>query len=170
MSNERSREKLLEFIDYLAEKGLMAKATAANRKAATSKVLGILSEAESSDVTKLDLDEVMTRFSNLKGKGYTPASMNTYLSRLRGAIDDFNSYLSNPLAFKPGVQVREKPRSEERPSTPERPAPTPPLSSSIVPIAIRSDVVVFVQGLPFDLSEGEAAKIANVVKAMAMPK
>jgi len=180
MANERSRDKLLEFLDYLAEKGLMAKATIAARKAAAGRVLGILSEEEANDVTKLNLDDVMARFLNLEGKSFTPASLTTYLSRLKSAVDDFSTYLENPLGFRPSVQSRDR-RKPERKA--ESPAPTnieqqpsverhpvkAPLSSSILPIPIRPDVTIFVQGLPYNLTEAEASKIANVIRAMATP-
>lgn len=178
MANERSRQKLLEFLDYLAEKGLMAKATVASRKAAASKVLGILSDEEAEDVTKLNLDHVMVRFHNLEGKGYTPASLTTYLSRLKSSVEDFETYLQNPLGFRPSVQMRDKRKPEGKKDESvasaesvrvERPGVKTPLSSSILPIAIRSDTTVFVQGLPYDLTEAEASKIANVIRAMAMP-
>lgn len=178
MANERSRQKLLEFLDYLADKGLMAKATIAARKAAAGKVLGILSDEESHDVTKLNLDDVMTRFHNLEGKSYTPASLASYLSRVKSAVDDFSTYLENPLGFKPSVQTRDKRKpegkkegpmpthTEQKPSA-ERQEVKAPLSSSILPIPIRPDTTVFVQGLPYDLTEAEAGKIANVIRAMA---
>jgi len=180
MTNERSRHNLLEFLDYLAQKGLMARATVAARKAAASRVLGILSDEEASDVTKLDLDEVMARFSNLEGRGFTPASLNTYLSRLKSAVDDFSAYIENPLGFRPSVHTREKRKPErkadvsatvvpERQSGGEAHIVKPPLSSSILPIPIRPDVTVFVQGLPYDLTESEATKVANVIRAMATP-
>jgi len=179
MAGERSRDKLLEFLDYLGDKGLMAKATVSARKAAASKVLGILSTEEAADVTVLNLDDVMARFHNLEGKGYTPGSLSTYLSRVRSAVEDFESYLGNPLGFRPNVQSREKRKIEPKKeplgrTTPsgmpsaERVAPAAPLSSSILPIPIRSDATVYIQGLPFDLTESEANKIANVVRAMAM--
>lgn len=180
MSGERSRQKLLEFLDYLAEKGLMAEATVRARKAAVSKVLGILSNEEAADVTRLNLDDVMARFHNLEGKGYTPGSLTTYLSRLKSAVDDFNTYTENPLGFRPNMQTRERRRPEGKkdgsaatnpgePANTERQAAKPPLSSSILPIPIRADTTVFIQGLPFDLTEAEANKIANVIRAMATP-
>ena len=180
MPNERSREKLLNFIDYLANRGLMAKATANSRRAAASKVLGILSTEEAEDVTSLNLDEVMSRFQNLEGQGYTPSSLATYRSRVKSAVEDFNRYLNSPLGFKPSVGKRERPKSETSKSASATPAeqtknstgtrPTsPPMSNSIVPIPIRQDVTVYVQGLPFDLSQGEAERIANVIRAMATP-
>ena len=180
MADNKSRDKLLEFLDYLADKGLMARATANARRAAANKVLGILSEEEANDVTILDLDEVMSRFQNLEGKSYTPRSLTTYHGRIKAAVDDFDRYVKNPLGFKPNVRSRERRRSEspkpERVQRSEedkghvetRTAP-PPMSNSIVPIPIRQDTTVFVQGLPFDLSEAEAERIANVIRAMATP-
>jgi hypothetical protein len=180
MADQRSRQKLLEFLDYLAEKGLIAKGTASARKAAAGKVLGILSDDEARDVTKLDLDEVMGRFTNLEGKAYTPGSLSTYLSRIKSAVDDFNTYLQNPLGFKPSVQNREKRKPDTKKDTQadtrvqrsvndQAAKVSTPLSSSILPIPIRSDLTVFVQGLPFNLTEAEATKIANVIRAMATP-
>jgi hypothetical protein len=180
MSN-RSREAAIEFLDYVAQKGLMARATASARKAALSKVLGILSEEEAGDVTQLDIDELMTRFMHLQGKGYTPQSLVTYKSRVRSALDDFASYVDNPLAFKPSVQARERKaspaktpgdgstRAADRSSDvqPRPVASAGPMASSILPIPIRADLTVHVQGLPFDLTETEARKIANVIQAMA---
>lgn len=183
MDGKKSREAALEFMEYLAEKGLMARATARARKAAISKVLGILDENESKDVTAIDLDAVMSRFGHLQGKGYTPQSLVTYRSRVRAALDDFSSYVQNPLAFKPSLQPRERksnsdkivPSSERNVSgsaVPEagRQANSPiagPMASSILPIPIRAELTIHIQGLPFDLTGAEAKKIAAVIQAMA---
>lgn len=180
MPNEKSRANLLEFLDYLADKGLMAKSTASARRAAASKVLGILSEEEASDVTLLDLDEVMSRFQNLEGKGYTPGSLATYRGRIKSAVDDFDRYVNNPLGFKPNVRSRER-RKSETPKSGKKGRPeedkkqsepqtlSTPMSNSIVPIPIRQETTIYVQGLPFDLTEAEAERIANVIRAMATP-
>jgi hypothetical protein len=183
MDRKKSREDALAFLDYVAKKGLMAPATAHARKAALGKVLGILNEEEAQDITSLNLDDAMTRFGNLQGKNYTPASLNTYKSRAKAALDDFASYVANPLAFKPSLQSRERkpnmdkvlePRNISQGSTPETPRQsasiiTEPMANSIVPIPLRADLVIRIQGLPFDLTEAEANKIASVVRAMAMP-
>lgn len=182
MTSKRSREALQEFLDYLGDKGLMAKATAHARKAAANKILGILSEEEASDITGIDLDDIVVRFSNLHGKKYTPQSLVTYKSRLRSALDDFDAYIANPLGFRPSLQRRE-PRAKESKgqgptsstsdstprSEPVRPSAHAPLAASnILPIPLRSDLTIHVQGLPFDLTPGEAKKIAAVIQAMAM--
>jgi len=153
----------------------MAKPTAANRKAAVSKVLGVLPSSEAADVTTLDLDDVMRRFTNLEGRGYTPGSLTTYLSRLKSAVDDFKLYLENPMGFRPNVQQRERRKVESRkePSPTEINVPNRPSLemqiSNALSIPIRMDVTVSIQGLPYDLTESEAAKIANVIRAMATP-
>ena len=67
------------FLDWMSEKGLMAKNTVVARKAAANKVLGTLSNEEAQDVTVLDLDTVMRRFTNLEGKGYTPGKSDDLL-------------------------------------------------------------------------------------------
>ena len=191
MNGKRSREAAMEFHDYMARKGLMAKPTALARKAALSRVLSVLSEQEAEDVTSVDLDDVMTRFTHLQGSSYTPESLTTYKSRVKSALEDFNSYIANPLGFRPSLNVRKpkpgklllkpKPTGTEQGAqqnsqaeggatpVPPPPAPTPPAfdAASILPIPLRADLVVRIHGIPFDLTEPEAKKIANVVLAMA---
>ena len=60
MTEKRSRQDFLAFLDWMSDKGLMAKNTVAARKAAASKVLSILSDEEAQDVTTLDLADVMS--------------------------------------------------------------------------------------------------------------
>jgi hypothetical protein len=184
MDSKRSREAALEFLEYIAQKGLMAQATARARKAAVNKVLGILDDNEAQDVTSIDLDAVMNRFGHLQGKEYTPQSLVAYKSRVKAALDDFTSYVENPLAFRPSAQARQrKPasgkasgaaRSSLDNSVREAPrqsvaAVAGPMTSSILPIPIRADLTIHIQGLPFDLTEAEAKKIASVIQAMATP-
>ncbi|AYD03396.1 hypothetical protein [Neorhizobium sp. NCHU2750] len=183
MAGQKSRAALLDFIDYLSRKGLMNKTTASARKAAANNVLGILDEQEAGDISSIDLDEVMLRFQNLNGMKYTADSLTTYKSRVRSAIDDFLSYVENPMAFKPSTSLNRKAQDRTRATdgkaskdrSPMR-APnaalesaSPPLVASLVlPIPIRADLTVYVQGLPYDLTQGEALKIANVIRAMAV--
>ena len=99
MSANRSREALLDFLRYLADKGLIAKATANARYATASKVLGILLLLQKRKMSPcLPLNDVMSRFQNLEGKGYTRiGSLATYRGRIRSAPDHFENYLKNPL-------------------------------------------------------------------------
>ncbi len=98
-----SKAKFLEFLDFLGNKGLMNKMTVASRKAAVKTFLSILSDQEAQDVTKLDLNELAIRFSNLKGAEFKPESIKVYKSRVTTALEDFKKYRANPLSFKPTV-------------------------------------------------------------------
>ncbi|RWN21556.1 MAG: hypothetical protein EOR94_09375 [Mesorhizobium sp.] len=172
----RSREALLEFLDYLARKGLLNKTTANSRKAAAGKVLALLDDAEAADLANVDIDHLMHRFSNIAGSDYTPGSLNTYKSRIKSAVDDFLNYQENPMTFKVGGAAgmrkggdRQKagPASADKPAIRPTVASAPPTSVSVLPIPIRRDLIVQIQGLPFDLTTAEANKIANVIRAMA---
>ncbi|MBN9223065.1 MAG: hypothetical protein J0I79_34495 [Mesorhizobium sp.] len=174
----RSRDALLEFLDYLARKGLLNKITANARKAAASKVLALLDESEAADLTNVDLDQLMHRFSNIEGGNYTPGSLNTYKSRIKSSVEDFLNYQDSPMTFKVGGAAGARKTSDRQKggqTTGERPAArpvaspviAPPTSVSVLPIPIRQNLIVQIQGLPFDLTTAEANKIANVVRAMA---
>lgn len=186
MDGKHSRAALIDFLDYVSQKGLVPSSTAQSRKAAVGKVLGVLSDDEAHDVRGIDLDSTMTRFHNLHGKSYTPDSLATYKSRVRTALDDFASYIENPLAFKPSAQNRErktqvsgggsgggkttKDRTQDQPTKTAASLPmvSGPMASSILPIPIRVDLTVMIQGLPYDLTAAEAKKIAGVIQAMAI--
>lgn len=180
---DKSLTGLLEFLDWTAEKGLMAKNTVGGRKAAASNVLGVLDPEEKGDVTAVDLDHAMTRFVNLHGRKYTTNSLNVYKSRTHAAISDFQKWLNDPLTFKPysnkGDKKPVKPSQKaEKGSLPKGatgdnqgqslPSISQPASANVFPIPIRETVVVRIHGLPFDLTPAEAKKIAAVIQAMAM--
>lgn len=181
--NDKSLNSLVEFLDWTAEKGLMAKNTVGGRKAAVSAVLGVLAPEEKSDVTAVDLDGAMARFVNLQGKKYNTSSLNVYKSRVNAALNDFRAWLTDPLAFKPHLaKAEKKPAAKAAKSAPAAQttsgadngghagAHTAPYqtTANVFPIPIRENVVVRIHNLPFDLTPAEAEKIASVVKAMAM--
>ena len=119
MTDKRSRQDFMEFLDWISQKGLMSPNTISARRAAASKVLAILDDEEAQDVTKLDVDDLMRRFGYKEGKNYTPGSLQTYASRLRSALDDFKVYVDEPMNFRPGVQPRERRKAEPK-QTPRR--------------------------------------------------
>lgn len=181
--SDRSLSALIEFLEYMAAKGLANKNTISGRKAAVSRVLGVLDPEEVGDVTSLDMDDVMNRFINLQGKEYKPDSLGVYRSRVGSSIDDFKRYLDSPQNFRSGTvkkagKVDGAPKrtpSKRLQPRPDVPAPrsdhmvsAPGSGANVFPVPIRPNVVVRIHGLPYDLTPVEAEKIANVVKAMAM--
>ena len=101
MDGQFSKDALLSFIEYAGSKGLLNKATANARKVAAKRVTAILEPHEAEDVTKLDIDAVMHRFSNMEGSAFTPESLSAYRSRFRASIDDFVNWKKDPMSFRP---------------------------------------------------------------------
>lgn len=182
MAQNRSRDDFLRFLDYLGDKGLVAKATAAARRTAASKILEVLSDDEAIDVTSLDVDLLMSRFDNLNPHQYTPESLQTYRSRFNKGLEDFRAYLENPISFRPARptkgkreaatgQKKKAPQSHtpvQNPTVNAAPVVDLP-NANVLPIPLRQNLTVRIFGLPFDLTEAEASKISNIVLAHATP-
>ena len=139
-----------------------------------------MSDEEAEDVTGVDVENLVQRFGNKFGQKYSPDSLMAYRSRLRTAMDDFRAYCDSPVGFRPAGRVQQRPQnSKEGASVKEafvsrsdlllhRATHAAP-SVHVLPIAIRADVTVQVGNLPFDLTEAEAKRIANVILAYAVP-
>ncbi len=190
MAAGKTSESFLEFLDWMAQKGLLPLNTAHGRKAVANKVLAALEPEELADVTLLDIDNVMLRFSNKFGKRYTPDSLRTYRSRFESSISDFKSYLSDPVGFRPGNRPSMRRKSSEdgidsqpskadqrrrkdgkaasvtveRTVTDEISVP----SGNVIPVQIRENLTVRIGPIPFDLTSAEARRLANVITALAI--
>jgi len=183
MTSTATFEDLMNFLDYLSTKGLMKEQTVASRKAVANKVFEVLDDEDRSDVLAVNLDDVMSRFINKVGSNYSPGSLQTYKSRLSSTLEDFQSYRQNPMGFRPSIATRaaRKPKPSNETSGPET-SHTPvapeerqhiPTKSAmpavdILPIPLRADLTVRVQGLPFDLTPLEAKKISSVIQAFVV--
>lgn len=176
--SDYSVKALVDFLDYAANKGLLNKATANAKRIAVERIFEVAEDSERGDVREVDLSSLMHRFMNLAGAGFKPDSLSTYQSRVRSGIDEFVAWKSNPMGFKPskrsaaGKSGRASSRVDVAPEAPKT-SQSQPINHSAVqtnslPIPIRSDLIVLIQGMPFDLTKAEANKIAKVVMAMAM--
>lgn len=184
MTRSASRDDFIQFLDWVADKGLVPTNTASSRKSTASKVLTILSDEEATDVLAVDVEDVMRRFQNKNSSTYGPESIRTYQSRLKSSLEDFRSYCENPIGFRPIGRSQTKPKtsSERGPRTkpiatsaisfaqPAGHAVSPPSAfANVLPVMIRPDVTVQIGNLPHDLTEAEARRIANIVLAFAVP-
>lgn len=162
----------------------MKRQTAASRKAVVNKVFGALDDADRDDVLAVDVNTIIERFVNLEGRNYTPESLQTYKSRLKSTLDDFSSYRQDPLSFRPSAHQRaarqSKAQSNSSSTAPDKPSIMTSLGAdntaarvidtpvNILPIQIRADLTIKIQGLPFDMTVAEANKLAAVIKALAV--
>src|SRR5437660_3226092 len=85
--------------DWVAEKGLMAPASARAIRAAVSQILKIDSNWESVDVRNLDVEALFARFRNLSK--IAPGSLAAYESRFRSGLQSYLAYLDNPTSYQP---------------------------------------------------------------------
>ena len=174
MENDYSKDALIEFMDHLGQKGLINKNTAIARKAAIKALLSIFDESdqEYSDIRTVDIDKTAERFMHLKGKNFDPKSIQVYKSRYKRAYEDFISYMQDPVNFSPSnsrkrVAVKKRPMKDASKKSPNGGDRKLTDSKNIIlAIPLREGCVAHIEGLPSDLTEQEAQRIANVILAL----
>lgn len=191
MAKDYSLDALNRFLDYALEKGLIKPETAKSRKTAVNKILEKITSEQRADVRTVDLDLEAEHFANRQGSGYIASSLQTYKSRAKTALADFETYVDNPMGFRPsggssksaGKAAVAQQGRKSRQLGASRAAvesvgnvgrePTVDLHSThdssklTFPVPIRPGLIVQLSGVPFDLTTAEAEKIAQVVKALA---
>jgi hypothetical protein len=184
MDTKYSEQELGNFLDYTIEKGLLNESTARARKIAAQRILAVLDDNEKQDLRTIDLDSAFQRFANKNARDFTPQSLASYRSRLKSALEDFSNYVRDPAAFRTTTASRSVRKSDglqepsqrrgsaRRPAPIEKPAvPDGYFEASpgvVFPIPLRSNLVVQIHGLPSDLTQAEADRIAAVVRALAV--
>lgn len=101
-----TRDNLINFLDFVSEKGLMKRPTAVAYKKACKTILGIMDETEAADLSKINIETIINRHRNLATGKISPATLRAYESRVRAAVKDFFEYVKNPSSWKPGVVER----------------------------------------------------------------
>ncbi len=181
-----SLDKLIEFLKFADEKGLMPKATAQSRATAASKFFELASDDERLDVRSVDLDSLANRFANKNKAAYTPSSLGVYRSRVVSAVSQFVRWSDNPSIYKPTTNkgsnggkeqtsgpITSRKRSDintqKELSSGNEPATSVNqvnvLETFAVPIPLRTGLRLTMNGMPFDLTESEAERICSVVRA-----
>lgn len=158
---------LVEFWDWVAEKGLMKKNTAGALKAVCSKVLAVDDDPDSIDVRTLDIEDLLRRFENLRKRNYNPRSLSTYKARFRKAVAMYLAHLDNPSGWRPDIR--------ERSGSVGRRGPTPPGTSVSTsggdahmmqyPFPLRPGVVARLE-LPTDLKRREVARLTSFLNML----
>lgn len=137
-------DALNQSITLQANQGKLSPNTAQSYLSSVSRVFEVATALEKADVFAVDLDELFDRFRGENG-ALGANTIASYESRVRAAIGAFSQHeltaSSAPIAITPTV-----------------------LSALTIPIRTG---VVRVEGLPSDLTQSEANRIAAVVIAMA---
>jgi hypothetical protein len=123
---EKNARSLVDHWNRASEKGLMNGNTAASLRSASTQVLQVIGDGwETTDISTLDVDDLLIRFQNLKKKDYTPQVLQLYKKRFRKALASYLNYLENPGTWKPGTNERigtsqrSERASRRQPTTPQ---------------------------------------------------
>lgn len=178
MTNAYSADDLLEFLDHAAHRGLMPAATAQALAVASRNVLGILTDEEKKDLSRIDIDAVIKRFNNKRAKDFNPASLKEYGRRVRRALELFGTWRQDPTSFTiktraNGSGSRMTPKDadkggQETQATREDSAPARIAGTYQSSFPVRPGLVVTLQNVPSDLTAAEADRLANFIRLLAV--
>src|SRR5258708_38460604 len=138
---EKNARSFVDHWSWAADKGLMNGNTAAGLRSACTQVLQVIGDGwETTDVTALDVEDILLRFQNLKKRDYTPQVLELYKKRFRKTLTSYINYLENPGSWKPGNQ--ERPAISQRNHRPIKRQPTTErgLASEAKPLANSNEV------------------------------
>ncbi|MDP5052308.1 MAG: hypothetical protein NWP69_00845, partial [Congregibacter sp.] len=157
--------------------GRLTPSAAKSRRAAAQTLFAKLSVSESADLRALDIDALKSRFLDTQGGGLRAEVVELYAERLCWALEDYFRFVDSPNQFVSSSAAARQDTAQRRDSlprkTPEELAleavrlTAPKQRSDVIPIPLQADRVVFLHGLPVDLTLQEARKIARVVEALA---
>lgn len=177
MANAYSMGDLLEFLDHAADRGLMPAATAQALAVASRNVLGVLGDQENRDLSQQDITAVIKRFNNKRAKDFNPSSLKEYGRRLHRAIELFLKWRGDPANFAvktratAGGRRREKGKEGTDPdplSWHSEAAPPPRAGTYQSAVPVRPGLVVTLSNVPHDLTKGEAQRLADFVRMLAV--
>jgi hypothetical protein len=168
-------DSLLKFLKYAGMEGLINPASARSRRNAAEQLASELTSAERNDLRKVDVDELASRFHKLEESSIRSEALDLYAQRLKMALTDFFAWMEDSAGFKSigGERHRAIRRgtagasaiSREQEAAEQIALEATENPSSIVPIPLRDQLVVYVANLPLNLSASEADKITRVIQA-----
>lgn len=172
-----SVERLLAFLKYAGMEGLVNPASARSRRSAVEQLAVELTDEERSDLRKLDVVELASRFHKLEESSLRMEALELYAERFRLALADFLAWNENPASFDTvgSERARAIPRGPGGRSgigPDQEVAERIALASTenplnVVPVALGENRTVHIAGLPLDLTANEAERICRVIRAFA---
>ena len=117
METKATGRALADHWTWTISKGLMNPKTARALRRACESVLSVYEDWEDLDVRKLDVEDALTRFRNLKSRNFKPSSIPTYESRFQRAVASYLEYLDDPGGWKPKQRA---PRPQRPPKAARR--------------------------------------------------
>jgi len=129
--HQRDLASLIKFYTFAKTNGYINPGTADNRIAAVKAIFNTVKNVDTSDITKLDIDSIFKRYTILVANKVPVATLRGYAAHLRGAIREFDTYLTDPMNYKPVVIRTRKDRPSQAPSPKPITAKKPTISEKL---------------------------------------
>lgn len=147
---------LLEYFDYLTNRGYGRTSTVDPWRSATRQILQTTEGTEDYgevDIRGMDVDAYLSRYETLARGGLRAESIETYGRRFRRAVETYREFLNTgrPPAFRPPRMRRERPVV----ATPS-PTPDPTNPPAHTPAAVSGGGLI---DYPFPLKSGQVAYV-----------
>jgi len=174
---ETTGKQFVDFWNWAAQKGLMNENTAYSFSSPVRQIISVNEDWETIDVSKLNVDDLFSRFQNIKGKNFKPDSLNAYFRRFRSALEMFLEYVENPTGWKYKGQSNQsrKPKNSkagkdsQSENNFEMPISQSEGSNQMVdyPFPLREGCIVRLK-LPTDLKISEVERLANFMRSVVI--
>lgn len=186
-----SKRALMDFIETSINKGWINLNTGGGVRAACRQILEQVGPDE--DVRGVDVGLALKQFANRNPGKLSGDSLRVYESRVRGVIESFTSFVTDPIAYKPAAKGgvprarRTEPRNgkeatnsavkSELSATPVQhmvphavtPRATASDTSLTLPFPLRPDFLAQVT-VPRDMTKDEAKRLAVFIDALAQER
>lgn len=177
-------EGLMEFLDFLVEKGYATNAAISPWKSAATRVFTVVEKGKdftSLDVRSLDMADYLDRWSNLAlGTSLKRESVATYGTRFEKALTAYLEYLEHkrlPSIRRVGVRTRPKPAATTQPAAAKTTngngngngnghSETEVSSLIDYPFPLRSGQIAHLR-LPIKLEKADADRLGAFIRTLA---
>lgn len=171
MAADYSTDGLLDFLRESALAGRMHPALARSRHKAAEALFAHLSQEEAADLRALDLDSLRGRLADLPRGNLRPEVVELYTERLSGALDDYFAATRDGVPSRPaggaGGADGEDPGAADRRALEGVRLSFNRHRDDVIPVPLAPDRVIYLHGVPADLTPSEARKVARVLEALA---
>lgn len=176
---------LLEFLDYLVQKGYGSQSAISPWKSASRRVLMAMEgdDFESTSIRGVDVDEYMDRFENKERASYKAESLRAYRARFRKAVEAYEGFLADgaiPSFRSPSSKKSSSPATSQegpdgastrtdRGQSSHGTTTSPPTGSPMVdyPFPLQGGGLAHLR-LPETLQPGDANRLASFVRTLVV--
>ncbi|MBA7588058.1 hypothetical protein ES708_30106 [subsurface metagenome] len=98
---KRDLNGLIDFLNFAKKSGYVVASTGDNRIRIAKEVLTAVPNIDTTDVTKLDIDDVFSRYTTIMASKLPATTLQGNKSHLKSSIREFSTYLTDPLHYRP---------------------------------------------------------------------